>query len=430
MDGRSGRAERRPRRLTLAEPQVIRTILGREFRAARELAVKRDRAERQQRPGGAHQDFLAWARGIPTSRGLPLDFDRFPFQPELYRVFGDPAVREAVLMKGTQVGASELLVRLALFFPDVHGATAIYVFAAARQLRDFADMRVDRLLEHSPYLRGRKREPWNRGLKTIGRGELVLRGSQTKNDLLAVAADILLTDEYDSLVRANIPEAEQRVRGSLLGLIRRVGVPSDPEYGIGKLYRESDQRCWQVDCGACGERQSLSFDENVDWEEDESGLIVNPRLVCRRCREPLDVRRGRWIAAFPERSRAGFHVNRLIVHGADLTPLIEESKRREPYLVQSFHNNGLGLPYSRDDIGLDRTAIAAAVSAGTSYNNGRPLQMLPGYNGPGFVTAGIDVASNRALNVRISLHLDPLDTPRHRKLALLVLCHGAAEAVV
>lgn len=241
-------------------------------------------------------------------------------------------------------------------------------------------------------------------MKRIGTSHCYFRGSESRNDLIAVDADLLVLDEYDSLDAAHIPEAERRISGSELGLIRRVGVPSAPEFGIAKLYDDSDQRRWHVTCNGCSRAQSPTFDANVRWEEDE-GIVMNARIVCNDCEEPLDVRNGEWIAQYPNRARPGFHVHRLLVPGANLVPLVEASKKRGPHLTKSFFNNDLGLPYTENTGGLDRVAIAAAISAGASHNGGVPLTMVQFYDGDNYVTAGIDVASARALHVRISEHL-------------------------
>lgn len=416
--GGTNRAGGRGRDRAALRRGVYSGILGNEFARARaRISATEDRA-RAGAPASS-PDFVSWSLAVPTARGEPLDFKRYPFQREIYEVFADTAIKDAVVMKGTQLGISELLLRLGLYYADIHGETALYVFATAKQLRDISDTRVDALLRHSPYLRQRAGGPWNKDLKQLGNGYCFFRGSQAKADLIAVDAALLLLDEYDDLNPENIPEAEQRVGASELALIRRVGVPSDPEYGIAQLYGDSDEREWHVRCGACAELQPLRFAENIRCDEDNDGLITNPCVVCRTCKQPLDVTTGRWIPAHPGRPRPGFHVHRLLVPGANLLPLVSASKQHRPHLVKSFHNNGLGLPYSERDGGLDRPAIAAAIAAAESYNGG-PMPMVAGYNGPNLVTAGIDVASTRALHVRISEHLDPLTAPRHRKRCLYV----------
>jgi hypothetical protein len=367
--------------------------------------------------------FLEWSRRIPTAKGNLLDFDRFPFQPEMYQVFGDQEVKDADLMKSVQVGASEMLARLTLYFPDTLGLTALYVFPALKQMYDWSDTRINPLREQSSYLQSRTKQlpdwAWNKGLKRVGQGFCVYRGSESKNDLISVDADLVAMDEYDSLHPPNIPEAERRISGSAWGLIRRVGIPSDPEYGIAKRYAASDRRSWMVKCGCKEGWQPLVFSLNVEWEEDGEA-IENPRVVCKRCRKPLDVLKGKWVKEHPDRSRPGFHVHRLMVPGErGLRAVIEASKLREPHLVKSFYNNDLGMPHADKTGGLDRAAIAAALSAAESFYGG-PLEQVGGYRGPNYVTAGVDVASARALSVRISEHLDPFEVVGHRKRALFI----------
>lgn len=364
------------------------------------------------------RDFLDWCMAIPIAKGGRLDFNRFPFQPELYRSFGNPALRDVRGMKGVQLGISELLARLTIFFADTHGYTSLYTFPAKQQLYDFSDTRIKPLIEGSDYLRSRILPGFvqNKGLKRFGLGHVYYRGSESRNDLISVDADVLALDEYDDLHPPNIPEAEGRLEGSLVGLIRRVGVPTDPEYGIAKLYEQSDQRRWHVTCGACGERQPIDFFKNVNQE--------TATLVCRHCAGALDVSKGEWVAEFPDRPDVGYHVHRLIVPGANIARIIAASLKRDPLSVTKFWRNMLGLPYADKAGGLDRAAIAAALSAAVSQY-GDEILMVDAYTGPNIVTMGVDVASARALNYRISEHIDPLWRPGHRKRALKI---GTADS--
>jgi hypothetical protein len=364
-----------------------------------------------------------WAQRIPTAKGTRLDFERFPFQPEIYDVFGDVDVKDADVMKGIQAGLSELITRLMLYMADIHGLTGMHVFPALRQMYDFSTTRINTLRETSEYVQSRTRLgnamdwPWNKGLKRMGSGYCYYRGSESRNDLIAVDADLVCLDEYDSLDPRNVPEAERRVGGSLYGLLRRVGVPTDPEHGIARRFAQSDMREWHTACPSCGEWQTVEFDKNVDAAQE--------RLVCHRCRKPLDVADGEWVKKHPERERPGFHVHRLLVPGDTplsrrrISEIVEASKRREPINVAAFWRNDLGLPYADVIGGLDRTAIAAAISAAESFYD-RPLFQEHAYDGTNIVTAGIDVASVRNLNVRISEHVDPLTAVNPRKRALFV----------
>lgn len=337
--------------------------------------------------------FLEWSLRIPEPKSGTLDFERFPYQLQMYKDFASG--REQVIMKAVQVGVSALLARWAMFGADTHGFTVLYVFPTERHLFDFSDTRFMPMIEGSRYLVQRVPPGYvqNKGLKHIGTGWLYGRGSETKRALDSVDADWLALDEYDTLAADNIPDAERRISASLDPHMRRVGVPSHTGFGISKLYTESDQREWHVTCGVCGLRQPLDFWKNVDQERE--------LRVCRDCREPLDVAVGEWIAKYPGREIIGWHVSKLIVPGADLRVIIRASKERDPSKQRVFYNKDLGLPYEEEEGRLSLEALQAAQSAG-DYNQG-PWDADLGTPGS-FRTMGVDVASRRALNVRISEH--------------------------
>jgi hypothetical protein len=390
------------------------TGLAQSFQISRTLSERIQISSPERR-----QTFRHWSSGIDEPKG-PLDFERFPFQKELYDVFGDTSVKDVVVMKGTQVGVSALLAHWVLWIADVGALNALYVFPARRQMYDFFDSRIRPLLEQ-PYLAGRTRDGsvQNKGLRSVGDGLVFFRGSDSKNDLISIDADALALDEYDQLHPGNVPDAERRVSGSELALIRRAGVPSDPGYGIAKRFAESDQRHWWVECAACGEQQTPTFERNVRWNVEAGGAIVNARLVCARCEQGIDVRVGEWIARFPSRSLPGFHVNRLLVPHADLAPIVRASLQLRPHQRASFLNNDLGLPYADEVAGLDTSAIDAAIAAATKLY-GAPLRQRPGYHGDNPVTMGVDVASTRSLHVRISEHIDPIEQEGRRKVGLFI----------
>lgn len=387
-------------------------------------------ARRQQRKlEVGDQTLLQWAMRVPEPKAGTLNFKAFPFQPEMYEVLGGPW-RQVVVRKGTQVGVSTMTIRWALMEADRNGRTVLYIFPTIDDVYDFSDTRIQPLFE-GEYLEGRKGLPFNKGLKRVGRGLVFFRGSESKRKLDSVDGDCLALDEYDTLNQANIPDAERRLSGPLsAGLIRRVGVPSLPEYGIAEKFDESDQRKWLVRCendecssfrGTNRERgdmallvpagpggwQEMDFWRNVKWEEELGGKkIVNARRVCANCGEPIDVSLGKWVAQQPESDIPGFHVSRLIVPGTRLDDVVKASKKQAPYEVEVFYNKDLGMPYIAKTARLSPEEIAAAQ---------RSFQMVGGFAGDGLVTMGVDVASERGLNVRISLHLD-----EERKKALWI----------
>jgi len=380
---------------------------------------------REQRGDAMRLDFFEWAQRVPEPKTGPLNFEQFPFQPEMYRVFGS-AARDVVVRKCTQVGISALTVRWGLYVSDRNGYTVLYVFPTEGDVYDFSDARVDPMVDASEYLSDRRGQPWNKGLKRMGVGLVYFRGSENKRGLDSVDADALALDEYDTLNQSNIPDAERRLSGVMsAGLIRRVGVPSLPEYGIAARYDESDRRKWLVRCGSCphtGEDQETKEelivpDDRGGWQEISFWRNVdetNEAIVCQWCGEPLAVGEGQWVAQQPDGDLPGFHVSRLIVPRMQLRGIIKSSKATAPYDVEVFYNKDLGLPYVAEQSRLSPEAIHAAQSAAESFY-GYPLSMQEGYDGLRPVSMGVDMASERAMTVRISEHLD-----EYRKRALWI----------
>jgi hypothetical protein len=359
---------------------------------------------------------LEWTKPIPEPKTGPLDFVNFIFQPPMYDVLSKG--RDGCVKKATQVGVSALLLRLGMYQADVFGHTVLYVFPTKDDVYDFHDLRVRPMIDASDYLLSRIGDVDNKGQKKVGLGTVLYRGSESRRGLQSVDVDVLLLDEYDDLNQANIPDAERRLSAvTSAGIRRRVGVPSLPQYGISEVFAKSDMREWLVRCDGCrfagqGERrdgkpllhprgrgwQEIDFWENVDQDE----LAV----VCRACGDPLDVRKGVWVAQQPDGAFPGFHVHRPMVYGTDMAEVVENSRKTGPSEVENFYTKDLGLEYVSKDARLSPEAIAAAQ---------REFAVVPGYVGPDLVTMGVDVASERALNVRISLHKED-----GRKLALWI----------
>jgi hypothetical protein len=331
--------------------------------------------------------YIEWARRIPEPKTGTLDFRRWPFQRELYTEGADE--HEIVVQKGTQVGVSTYLIRWAMFWPDIKGLTALYIFPKKVQLYDFSQGRVKPLTKTEYLIERMGRDDVdNAMMKRIGLGLIYFRGSEVKDDLDSVDADVIAFDEYDRLDQHNIEDAEHRVDASPLGLIRRVGNPTVDDFGIAGFYSRSDRRQWLVKCGACNEWQALDFWRNVDQDV--------PAVVCAACRKSLDVREGEWVAQHPSKDVRGYHINRLMVHGVNLSKIIANSTKHDPYAKATFFNKDLGLPYVGSEDRLSEAHLGAAQTIRGRY------QMPFDRQNDRVKTMGVDVASKRDLNVIVS----------------------------
>ena len=372
-------------------------LLGNEFRARREQRVQE------------RISYVDWLDRVPEPKAGPLDFHRFPFQLALHT---EQMAREeeVCVRKATQVGVSAWMLRQLLYWVDVRGATAIYVFPNQKVMYDFSDARVKKVIEGSSWLRSRQGDAASKGLREVGRGIMYFRGSEAVTDLESVDADVLGLDEYDRLSQVNIPVAENRISGpQSMGLLRRVGVPIIPNTGISKLWNESDRRRWFVRC-ECGARQYLSWHQSVDRERAVR--------ICRECKRELApdvIRSGEWVAERPDADVPGFHISKLIVpdlRRSALQKMVRRSRSNLPEDVQSFWNMDMGEGYAPAEGRLSDDALAAAVSAGEEHGSTARAESYVGLN---MVTMGLDVHSVRNLYVRVS---EWIDARRKRSLCV------------
>lgn len=366
-----------------------------------------------------------YARLVPEPKSGAVDLVQFPYQiePMYDDVVADAP--EAVVMKSTQVGVTTGLWRWAVRRADQFGETVIYYFPTDVHVTDFSDTRIEPAIEASEYLRGRIPQDHVRQkkLKHIGAGWVSLRGVQSKNSVQSVDADALVFDEYDECDPRNLEQAERRLSGAKAAgrtpRIRRIGRPSIPGYGIDVEYQRSDMRRWLVTCPKCKDEQPLEFAENLRWKSAATGSdvlragkdvyeeeddVTAAWRACRSCGTSLEPRKGkdvgpihagRWV---PQRKKPGaipgFHMPRMIVPRTDLEEIVKASRGTKPHEIESFFNADLGIPYAATDSVLTDEQLDLHIAEGG--------EEMAGYSGRFHVTAGIDVASERDMTMRIS----------------------------
>jgi hypothetical protein len=400
--------------------------------ALREQVDLEDRRRKQEATEDkTAQRFLSireYAPRIPEARHGPVDLEQFPFQILPFYDDTIALAREAVYKKSTQVGASTGSWRWAIHRADQFGERVIYFFPTDVHVTDFNDQRIDPSIEASEYLRSRipQGRVRRKTLKQIGLGDISLRGMQSKNSVQSVDADALVIDEYDECEPRRISEAEQRLSGAKAAgrepRIRRLGRPSVPGYGIDKEYDRSDQRQWEVECPDCGERQGLDWLKNVRWKTRAGGdVVMQPGhdeaedvddvtiawRVCAHCEASLEPRDGSefgpihagvWTPQSPAEGRIpGFWLQRLIVPRTDLEQMVRNSRKTKPAEIETFWNADLGLAFAPSDAYLTDTHLDRACSAEDALE-----ECLEEYTGYYPIIAGLDAASERHLNMRVS----------------------------
>lgn len=395
------------------------------------LSIDERRADQEANEDKTEQKFRsirAYAIEIPEARHGPVDLEQFSFQILPFYDDEIALAREVVYKKSTQVGASTGSWRWAIHRADQFGERVIYFFPTDVHVTDFNDQRIDPSIEASEYLKSRipAGRVHRKTLKQIGLGDIALRGMASKNSVQSVDADALVIDEYDECEPGRISEAEKRLSGAKAAgrqpRLRRLGRPSVPGYGIDKEYDRSDQRRWEVECPECGEVQPIDWASNMRWKtraggetemrpghdepEDPDDVVIAWR-ACRACDASLEppkgseigpLHAGRWVPQSPGPGRIpGFWLQRLIVPRTDLEQIVVDSRKTKPKEVESFFNADLGLAFATEDAYLTDVHLDRAANDLEALHDS-----LQGYDGWRLIIAGVDAASERHLNMRIS----------------------------
>jgi hypothetical protein len=332
------------------------------------LLAQRSKTATPDSAGGEHDklDLLTWTmvyrRMLVPERPLDLAGHRY-----LVDIYGCRA-QKLVLFKASQMGASEYAVSYVLHAADQRMATVLYVFPTDVAVSDFSSARIGPAIEASPYLGSivveggaseGKRGADRVTLKRVRNRFVYLRGAQVDpkgnaKQLKSIDADIIVLDEVDEMDPRAPAIAHKRLGHSRIGEERWISTPTFTGVGVHAEWLKSDQREWFIRCEGCGAWQALTIDHVVE-EWDQLGRPVRWHgqgegqawAACSECGKPINrMGQGQWVAAYPEREVAGFHLTRLFSPVADFAAIVanlattDETKRREAY------NQDLGLPYT------------------------------------------------------------------------------------
>ncbi len=309
----------------------------------------------------ARESLLAWSLGYRYIGRRRFSLDRHEYLRALYAETPDVlrTRRRVVLMKSTQMGATEWALSLALWMLDSQAQagldrTCIYYFPTRSDALDFSDDRMGKAVRQSPYLRSIVTEraeddggrlPASKHLRAVRGNMLYFRGmirsGQTEGEgatsTQTVDADMVIFDESSYAPRDEVEEAIKRLGHSELKWVVELSRPIFPRTGIDIPWRESDQRYWHLDCG-CAEGCCL--------EETFPRCVTDElALACPECGWPLDTQAGHWVPHGPFDARAGgWHLCQLYSEFHDRAEMMRDWAK--PGDKQKFTNHVLGLPFS------------------------------------------------------------------------------------
>ena len=269
----------------------------------------------------------------------------------------DPAVKEIVVMCGTQSGKSEAILNTVGYHMHHDPCPILLMQPTVDMAQSFSKDRVTAgLIRPTPALRdlvkdSKAKDANNTTLhKVFPGGALSLVGANSPSSLASRPIRIVLCDEVDrypaSAGEEGDPLTLAKRRAATFWNRKIIQVSTPTNRGASRIeasYQESDQRKFFVPCPHCGEHQLLLW-KNIRWAE---GQPKTARYYCEHCgaewSEPerhRAVSRGEWRATKPFNGIAGFWFNAFYSPWVDIPDTVEEflNAKRDPMRLKAFVN--------------------------------------------------------------------------------------------
>jgi hypothetical protein len=327
-----------------------------------------------------------WVQDLDLG-GRKFTFDGHEYEVDMLK---ETAPRQCY-KKGAQMGITEVNV-----LKTLHGLLfgrypqgVLYLFPTVNDVTDFSRGRFGPLVGDNEEINKQVQTTDAVGVKRIRKSMLYLRGARvtgkiegikrTSSQLKGVPVDRLVCDEVDEMESSMVDLAVERLGHSLVKEEAYLSTPSIPDFGIDKLYNESDQRVWMLKCSHCGAETCLELEFPTCLLELPDGKVIR---VCKACKKEIYPKDGRWVAQHPGRDLVGWWISQLnsiyVEPGKILRAFNDANKRN----LQEFYNSKLGMAW----ISAENRLTVQDV-----YANCGQSPMLTRANGP--CCMGIDVGT-------------------------------------
>jgi len=342
---------------------------------------------------------------------------RAPYLREILDACSDPTIERVVVEKSAQVGGTEVLLNFVGYIIDQEPSTTLAILPTGDAVKMWSKERLTPMLRETPRLRGRVKESGRRDsantmhVKQFTGGYLAMVGSNSAVGLRSRPVRRILADEVDAYgVSARASASKE---GDPLSLAikrtqnfwnRKIVENSTPtNRGASRIeedFLESDQRHYHVPCPHCGYMQRLRWG-NLDYKTDPEHVVYRCGDLDEKtgelkagCGAPITedrkgwmLERGRWIAAYPGRRWAGFHVWAAYSPWSSWVQLVREWRAAQgnPELLRVFVNTVLGESWEERGEQVEHGALMAR-------REQYPAEVPAGV---GVLTVGVDVQADR-----------------------------------
>lgn len=251
--------------------------------------------------------------------------DMTPYAVEWMDSVNDPTATGTVLMVASQLCKTECQNNIVGYFIDIEPAPILMVQPTIDLGESWSKERLAPMIRDTPALRGKVRDVKSRDSgntilhKTFPGGNLAIAGANAPSGLASRPRRVVLLDEVDRFPPSAGSEGDpcalaiRRTETFWNAVIFMTSTPTvKGRSRVEAEWEGSDQRRWFCPCPECGHDQTLNWSQVKYEAEDGSDAWYE----CESCKVHLTdaqrrdmVRRGKWVAEFPERTVRGYHLN-------------------------------------------------------------------------------------------------------------------------
>lgn len=320
----------------------------------------------------------AWikAKGIVNEKGKLVDVGKNSphfFLNDLYDLEADEKSQEVAIQKPSQAGVSTWAILTEIHDSRYYGINQIHTLPTIDAVNKFVPSKVNEIVKRNPAIKRlvKEKEVESVGQKQFGKGFLYFKGTKSESESLMLTSDRNTYDELDKSEMQSIGIYDSRQEGPDSWRQKRyISTPTVPNYGINKVFLNSDQRHWRFNCGHCGKEQHMEWPANVSIERKV--------YVCSTCGKDLDRSwilpkskknpkgTGRWKAKYPSRKIIGYQITQMIIPWiscADLVDYYNDARNgRNGATMEYFYNHKLGLPYVSSESRISKDLILRNLS--------------------------------------------------------------------
>lgn len=226
-----------------------------------------------------------WVSKNTRVQGNPFTYEGHEYQETILR----DTSQEVVVLKPSQMGITEISIRLALALCAVMpNYTLIYTLPTASFASNVMGTRVDPIIQDSQTLKDLVSTQINNNeIKQIGSSFLYMKGSASGNAPISIPAHHLIHDELDFSDQGIIEQYQSRLTHSPYKRKHKFSTPTVPMYGVHEAFMLSRRYYEFLKCHHCGHQFVPDYYEHVVVPGWDRGLdeITKSNLHTVRWRE-------------------------------------------------------------------------------------------------------------------------------------------------